>query len=167
MSEKVSTTLATNREEDFEFGTVARLPDGRLMANVCNTSHDDPQEHTYLLFFRVERDETGGHVRVVGCGCPAAEYHNGICKHCETAAECAELLGRVIEVALEDDSEDETTETAKIDGERTAVVADGGIPDIDRIKRVREEEERRVGPQRPRRRADLAAPRRGRRQQHD
>lgn len=129
--EKANTILATYGEEPFEFAPVQQIDDDRYVSNVQNHSHDDGEAHIHPVFFEVDRDETAVQVRVVGCGCPAAEYHDGECKHCETAARCAALLAAVLEVALEDsEGETDAHTTEQTDGEQP-VATDGGHPTKD------------------------------------
>ncbi len=111
-TKKDDSILAECSEEDFEFAPVRQIDGDRGVSNVQNHSHDDGEAHIYPVYFEVDRDETGVHVRAVECGCPADEYHSGPCKHRQTASECAELLGDVLNVALADeDSEDAGTES--------------------------------------------------------
>lgn len=125
--EKANTILATRAEERFEFSDPRQLPDGRVLANVRNNSHDVPGKHVYPVFFHVEKAGTGVTVRVADGGCPAAEYHDETCKHCLAASESAELLGRVIETALEDGGEDEEQDAHASEGSQM-VATDGGRP---------------------------------------
>lgn len=126
-AKKVKPTLATRGKETFEFAPVRQIDAERFVSNVQNHSHDDGEAHIYPVFFTVEQCE-GVHVRVTGCGCPADEFHEGECKHRQTAAECADLIGRVIAVALdEDDEETGVDATEQTDGGRA--IADGGQPE--------------------------------------
>lgn len=134
-NENGKTILAEREEETFEFGAVKQLPDGRVLSNVRNNSHDEPGEHVYPVFFDVAQDDTIIGAHVAECGCPADEYHDGKCKHREAASECGELLGRVLEAALggEDDSKEEQDAhaTAEAGESGQTVATDGGEPPED------------------------------------
>lgn len=93
-NEKDETIFAEHRQETFEFCEPSQLPDGRLVSNVRNNSHEEPGKHVYPVFFAVD-DNAGGDIRAVECGCPADEFHDGPCKHRQAASDCRELLGCV------------------------------------------------------------------------
>ena len=61
-------TVKRAQWEAFEF---TLLEDGDV--EVVNTSHDNPEEHTYTV--HLEGDIPAD------CTCPAFEYHDGACKH--------------------------------------------------------------------------------------
>lgn len=129
MNEKSISILVERGEETFEFGEPTRLPDGRVTVGVVNHSHDDPEEHVYSVFFDVSSDSEGTHVQATRCTGPAFKYHDGdSCKHCDAAEQCGELLGRVIEAALDGDDADEDSETAmeQEDAHAPAIATDGG-----------------------------------------
>lgn len=123
-TKKVDSILAEREEETFEFAPVRQLDGDRYVSNVQNHSHDDGEAHIYPVFFDVAQDGAVFGAHVAECGCPADEYHSGPCKHREAASECGELLGRVIETALDDDQDAHESEAGA-----EAAVTDGGRPE--------------------------------------
>lgn len=124
-TKKVDSILAEYSEETFEFSDPRQLPDGQIVTNVCNHSHEETSEHAYSLFFDAERENTIVGCHAEDCGCPADEYHEGPCKHRSAAAQCGELLGAVIETAVA--TEDEDSDTDDEHDPAANAIADGGV----------------------------------------
>lgn len=140
-AKKVDSIFAEHRQETFEFSAVKQLPDGRLLSNVQNHSHEDGEAHIYPVYFDVAQDDTVIGAHVAECGCPGDEYHDDECKHRVAASECGELLGRVIETALGGEDEDGQDDASgeQFDGGHEVVATDGGVA-VEDIDRVRDEE---------------------------